>query len=260
MGMKRVVFGFILLMVALVGCSNEKQQESAENEPIPEMIEVSIEAPITVNLNEEIYIKATVTQGSDKVDDANEVKFELQKTGGEVHEKIEAVNEGEGVYSIKKTFTENGIYTVIAHVTARSMHSMPRVEITAGNPEEAATNENDTNTGANEDSGHEHDHGHGHQETGLTIGFNQSESYPVNQEFKLETTLTKENSPLLGARVRFEVIPEDESKKQWLDGIEDGEGKYSAPITFTEKGSYHIQIHVNKDKLHEHKIVMIHVN
>jgi hypothetical protein len=255
--MKKGLFGFILILIALVGCSNDKQ-DTQLNDPMPEMIEVSIEAPETVGLNEEVYLRATVTQGTDKVDDANEVTFELQKTGEEEHEKIEAVNEGEGVYSIKKTFTENGVFTVIAHVTARSMHSMPRVEMTVGNPEEPAATENHPDTDIKEKSGH--DHGHGHQDTGLIIDFNQSEIFSVDQESILETTIMDETTPLVGAKVRFEVIPEDESKKQWLDSKENGEGNYSAPITFTEKGTYHIQIHVNKGDIHEHKIVMIQVN
>lgn len=37
-------------------------------------------------------------------------------------------HQGEGVFSITKTFQEVGDYTVIAHVTARDMHNMPKKE------------------------------------------------------------------------------------------------------------------------------------
>jgi hypothetical protein len=260
--MKKILVALILFGGIIAGCSSEKDNtQKNEETPSLEFVEVSIQTPEQIKLNEEIEIQAIVTQGTDQVDDANEVKFELWKVGQEEHEEIEAQNDGKGVYSIKKTFSENGQYTVIAHVTARSMHSMPKKEITVGTPEEEVThedhgNEEDTAIG-HDDSQHEDDHGH--HESSLKFDFNQDNAFIVNKEVILNTSLTHENAPLTDAKVRYEIIPDDESKKVWLDAKEEGEGIYLAPTTFKEAGTYHVQIHVNKEEIHEHKVIMIDV-
>lgn len=259
--MKKVFFTFLLLLVVLFGCSkdnNESQQDVSS--PALDFIEVTIQTPEKININEAINIQALVTQGNDKVDDADEVKFELWEVGHDEHEELEAHNDGNGLYSMEKTFKENGQYIVVAHVTARSMHSMPKKEFTVGNPEEAEATEEHSHEAEPEtehNSAHEGDHGH--HESSLEIEFNQDNNFTVNQEVNLKTTLKHENAPLVGAKVRFEIIPGDESKKEWVDAKEDAAGVYSAPTTFKGTGEYHVQIHVNKADIHEHKIVMFEV-
>jgi hypothetical protein len=260
--MKKILVALILFGGIVAGCSNEKNKtQQNEETPSLEFIEVSIKTPEQINLNEDIQIQAIVTQGTDQVDDASEVKFELWKVGQEEHEEIEAQHDGKGVYSITKTFSENGQYAVIAHVTARSMHTMPKKEFTVGTPEEEVTHEDhgtkeDTATG-HDDSHHEDDHGH--HESSLKFDFKQDNTFAVNKEVILNTSLTHENAPLTGAKVRYEIIPADESKKVWLDAKEEGQGIYLAPTTFKEAGTYHVQIHVNKEEIHEHSVIMIDV-
>jgi hypothetical protein len=253
--MKKILIALILFGGIVAGCSNDKENiQQDEQSPSLEFVEVSIQTPEQIKLNEETQIQAIVTQGTDQVDDANEVKFELYKVGQEEHEKIDAQNDGKGVYSIKKTFSENGQYSVIAHVTARSMHTMPKKEFTVGTPEEEVTHENH---GSNEETATGHEGSH--HESSVEFDFNQDNDFVVNKEVILNTSLTHENAPLAGAKVRYEIIPADESKKVWLDAKEEGEGIYLAPTSFKEAGMYHVQIHVNKEEIHEHKVIMIDV-
>jgi hypothetical protein len=253
--MKKIAFLFLSLLLVMVGCGKENESQSSNQAGgPPEIIEVVIATPETINVNEEVTLKATVTQGDDKVDDANEVKFEVWKIGQEEHEKIEATNDGNGVYSIHKTFTEDGYYSVIAHVTARSMHSMPKKDFTVGNPEEKSESAVQTDL---EESHHEE--GHEHHDSALKIQSNQENAtVAINQEIDLTTKLILEDAPLLDARVRYEIIPEDESQKEWLEANESGEGVYATKVTFKTAGMYHIQIHVNKDEIHDHKVIMVH--
>lgn len=128
--MRKILLGFILFSGVLAGCSNQSDTTSGKE---PQMVEVSIKfVPEKIKPNEKEKIEAIVTQGKDKVSDANEVKFEIWKTGQDQHEMLEARNEGKGVYSINKTFPDNGQYFVTAHVTARSMHTMPNQGFTVG--------------------------------------------------------------------------------------------------------------------------------
>lgn len=46
------------------------------------------------------------------------------------HEKVLGEHLGNGVYVVTTTFQEAGNYFVIAHVTARDMHNMPKMEFT----------------------------------------------------------------------------------------------------------------------------------
>ncbi|MCM3669002.1 FixH family protein [Mesobacillus maritimus] len=123
--MKKVFLLAFCILFVLTGCSEEEQPSE-----IPELLEVEIRTPETINVNEEVIIEALVTQGDEKVDDATTVEFEIWKSGEEEHEKVEGENKGNGIYSITRTFQEEGEYSVISHVTARDMHNMPKKEFT----------------------------------------------------------------------------------------------------------------------------------
>ncbi|WP_394237526.1 FixH family protein [Niallia oryzisoli] len=77
-----------------------------------------------------MVIEALVTQGDEKVEDAKKVEFEISKSGQENSEKIIGKHQGNGIYSITESFQEAGDYSVIAHVTSRDMHTMPKKEFT----------------------------------------------------------------------------------------------------------------------------------
>ncbi len=58
--------------------------------------------------------------------------MEIWKEGDEEHETIEAAHIKDGVYAINKTFSEKGIYNIIAHTSARDLHTMPKMQVTVG--------------------------------------------------------------------------------------------------------------------------------
>ncbi|MFB3167677.1 FixH family protein [Neobacillus sp. 179-C4.2 HS] len=123
--MKKVLFITLCVLFALAGCSKEQKSEE-----LPEFVEVVIELPEIIKVNEEVVIEAHIKQGNEKVEDAQKVEFELWKSDQETHEKILGDHQGDGIYSISKTFLKEGGYFVIAHVTARDMHNMPKKEFT----------------------------------------------------------------------------------------------------------------------------------
>ncbi|MED3550342.1 FixH family protein [Cytobacillus praedii] len=112
----------ILVFTFISGCSKESK--------LPELIEVKVELPSVIMINKEVELQANVTQGKEQVSDADKVEFEIWREGqsDEEHKKIEAEINKDGNYYIKETFKETGKYFVIAHVTARDMHTMPKVE------------------------------------------------------------------------------------------------------------------------------------
>lgn len=127
--MKRLIFLILSTVLVFVGCSNKTTDDSE----VPELIEVAIETtPAKLTVNEAIRIEAKVTQGKEVVKDADEMKFEIWKDGqaDDRHEKISGkLDKEKGVYYAEKVFDEAGKYNVIAHVTARDMHNMPKVQL-----------------------------------------------------------------------------------------------------------------------------------
>ncbi|MGM7700597.1 FixH family protein [Pseudalkalibacillus sp. Hm43] len=96
-----------------------------------EALEVKLDGPEEVKQGDSVTFKAMVTQGEEHVADADEVMFEIWKEGAKDESKmIEASNEGGGMYSIETTFDEEGTFFVQSHVTARSMHTMPKQQVT----------------------------------------------------------------------------------------------------------------------------------
>ncbi|AND38302.1 FixH family protein [Cytobacillus oceanisediminis] len=122
--MRKAIFLFACVLFLLAGCS--KENDAAEK--VPELLEVSVNIPEVIQVNQEAVIQAAVTQGEEKVEDANEVKFEVKKAGQDTSEEMIGEHQGKGVYSITTTFQEAGIYSVTAHITARGMHNMPTKE------------------------------------------------------------------------------------------------------------------------------------
>ncbi|MBU8772652.1 FixH family protein [Cytobacillus oceanisediminis] len=125
--MRKAIFLFACAVFLLAGCS--KENDAAEK--VPELLEVSVNIPEVIQVNQEAVIQAAVTQGEEKVEDANEVKFEVKKAGQDTSEEMIGEHQGKGVYSISTTFQEAGTYSVTAHVTARGMHNMPTKEFKA---------------------------------------------------------------------------------------------------------------------------------
>ncbi|MGJ7921483.1 FixH family protein [Neobacillus sp. LXY-4] len=132
---KRVFWLAMLLMVLfLTACSGEEDvPEEEELKWVDVKVDINPEKPLP---NEPVTFKAVVTYGDEVVTDANEVTFEIWRSKDEKHEEIEIKKATDGAYLLEKTFAMEGTYYVIAHVTAESMHNMPKKEFVVGTPSE----------------------------------------------------------------------------------------------------------------------------
>lgn len=246
--MKKFFLLLSLLIIFLTACTQDKQP----TEEAPEILEVSIQTPDSIDVNQEIDIQALVTQGNEKVTDAEEVKFEIWKTGEEEHEMVQAKHDKDGIYSIKKTFSEGGTYFVTAHVTARSMHSMPRKEIVVAGEEDdsSASKEGDS-------SGHAHDE---HHSSAVDFDFQTPDQVNSNEKSDLTVHISQQGVPVTGATVKFEIWTENESKHNFIEAVKGTEGDYTIPYTFPAPGKYNLKIHVEKGNIHDHTEETVEVN
>lgn len=128
--MKKLLLVVVPFLLLLVGCTSAPEEETSM-----EIVEVEMELPENVTEQEEVTVKTLVTQGEEKVEDAKEVQFEIWNVekGKENSVLLDAEHVGNGVYEVKHSFENKGVYRVQSHVTARDMHVMPTKQMVVGN-------------------------------------------------------------------------------------------------------------------------------
>ncbi|MFT9846628.1 FixH family protein [Aneurinibacillus sp. REN35] len=127
----RCVWTVLLLFIATIvvaGCSNEKPPVERS---IPEKLTVQFAiAPVSPKPKQEAALSVAVEQGGEKVEDAEEVKFEVWREGQtEAHTMIPANKSGEGRYGAVYRFEQAGVYYVMYHIDARSLHAMQKHKV-----------------------------------------------------------------------------------------------------------------------------------
>lgn len=232
-----VTFGLVGLFV-LGACGTDEATKSAETAPSMEPVEAELNVPATADKDEAVTLAVRVTQDGKAVDDADEIKFEVWKNGAkEASETTEAALTEDGVYEAETTFSDEAVYTVQVHVTARSMHTMPTTNVTVGHPETAAEAEA------------EEDH-HNHAGADIILDPTQAVAKEV-QPFTVNVEI--EHEALTGADVQLEVFKDGADKHDWVKLDETEGGSYAGEHTFPEAGTYNVQVHVTKGHdIHEH--------
>ena len=232
-----VTFGLVGLFV-LGACGTDEATKSAETAPSMEPVEAELNVPATADKDEAVTLAVRVTQDGKAVDDADEIKFEVWKNGAkEESETTEAALTEDGVYEAETTFSDEAVYTVQVHVTARSMHTMPTTNVTVGHPETAA------------EAKAEEDH-HNHAGADIVLDPTQAVAKEV-QPFTVNVEI--EHEALTGADVQLEVFKDGADKHDWVKLDETEGGSYAGEHTFPEAGTYNVQVHVTKGHdIHEH--------
>ncbi|MFQ6386325.1 FixH family protein [Priestia aryabhattai] len=127
--MKKLSIVLFVLMIAIVGCSKGNDSRSKE-------VKGTIEVPESIQANEQVKLKVLVTQGDKKVENADDVQFQVEKEGYINQEMTKAPREGKGVYSTDYTFKEDGEYMITAHVTVDGDMKMFTKKVEVGKSKE----------------------------------------------------------------------------------------------------------------------------
>lgn len=238
---------FLVGMLGLLGACNQEESEPVSEAPEIFQLEADLTATETADVGGTVAMKTIVTQGEEKIDDADEVVYEIWEEGQKADSKmIDAINEGDGVYTAETSFDHDGLFHIQVHVTANAQHTMPLVEVTVGdggNYDKADVEEND------------------HAE-GFSMHFMKPEDVKTGEETDFVVHVQLNEGALEEANVRFEIWDESsEAAHEWIETSETTAGEYVATHTFEEVGTYTVQIHVeNDDGLHEHEEYNIEVS
>ncbi|WP_239585878.1 FixH family protein [Bacillus mesophilus] len=224
-------------------CNESENAGNAESVEVPPILEVDLQVDNDhPNVGDAVTISAKVTQGNESVEDASDVSFEVWEQNSD-HEMIVGVHQGNGVYVINKKFDKEGIYSIVSHVTARDQHSMPKIELTVGNPSETE-NEND-----HEHTGHVHNH---HTVGNITIDFNVPDHLIPNKPIVLETSATLDEKPITDSIVKFEIWEKSDTRHEFIEAEEVESGVYQSTFEFKKTGTFTVVIHIQNEELHEH--------
>ena len=137
--MKKWLVSLIAVPLFLLGCSSNEPEIDTNDEPVDVSaleVKVHILTPEKVAVNETVELAAHVTQNDENINDAESVKFEVWESGHrDAAQMMEGKLDADGVYKAEITFDHDGVYYMFAHTTARGMHTMPKQQIIAGNPD-----------------------------------------------------------------------------------------------------------------------------
>ncbi len=233
--MKKLLTALVAVF-ALAGCSgNSEHNQGAQTDEVPKEVKVEVKTkPETIKPNEKAEIQAIVTQDGKKVEDADEVEFEVWKDGDQKHEMTKAKHKGNGVYTIEKVFDADGVYHIIAHTNARDMHVMPEVKVTVGNGQAA------------------HEDDHSHADSGDVSIHLMTAQLNANTPAALTAHVQEKGAALSEAKVQFEIWRDGSDKHEYIPAKEGTKGEYKAAPVLKTAGNYHIKVHVEKGELHDH--------
>lgn len=124
----------LLTSLTLAACSDEGEDHGEMDHSNPSSdeirsLEVDLQTPESIQSGEATEFTAHVTSNEENVTDADQVMFEVL-SGDESIEMIEVEHDENGEYVAEYTFEEPGEYTVIAHVDAYQLHTMPESVVT----------------------------------------------------------------------------------------------------------------------------------
>ena len=124
-------FFFVIFSLLLTACSGEKDAVNLYKQEKP--LELSIIIPESFSANHQETIKAVLTQGGKKVEGTNYVHFEIWKQDGSVNYGMEeSHDEGNGTYSLSKSFDSEGLYFIKVHASNNGSIIMPQKQFIVG--------------------------------------------------------------------------------------------------------------------------------
>lgn len=118
----------IAAAIASAGCGSSAEHEhhgTSTTKPVKLTIDFTT-APSPAKAGAEAELLATIARAGEPVPDAK-VEFEIWQGEG-AHETVDAKAEGDGRYTLKKTFTQPGTYQVTIHTTTKELHQMPTMK------------------------------------------------------------------------------------------------------------------------------------
>lgn len=101
-------------LLLLSGCALRGDAADLYKKETPLQVEVNV--PEEIAAGSEVPLEATLKQNGELVKQADYVHFEVLNQDGSVHQPMEeAIETGDGVYSLPVEFVKDGLYSFVVH-------------------------------------------------------------------------------------------------------------------------------------------------
>lgn len=237
--MKKIGWMLLLGLLWTAGCTPQPAAPTPPNTPSSMTLDLDVK-PANPLPNQPITLSAKVTANNKAINGAN-VEFEVWAKDAKNHSMLKSKRTGEGIYSITNTYPIAGTYHVIVHATTSQMHQMISKTFTIGEAENPEPN-------------------HHTKSNGLMMHIQLPATAKSGQNTKLYGHILQNNQALTEAEVGFEIWKEGQSNHDFIDVAEIKPGEYYSAYQFKTPGTYHIKLHVEKGKIHDHteQILAVH--
>ncbi|MBM7602850.1 hypothetical protein JOC75_000820 [Metabacillus crassostreae] len=120
-----------ILLLFLIACSNQKDVVKLYPQESP--INIDILLPETITVNENTNFKVQLTQAGQALENPDFVHFEIwNQEGTDYHSMEEAVEEGNGIYSLSKALEQEGLYFIKVHASSNGSIIIPQKQFVVG--------------------------------------------------------------------------------------------------------------------------------
>ncbi|WP_226669773.1 FixH family protein [Metabacillus litoralis] len=121
----------MLLLLLVSACSNQKDVVKLYPQESP--INIDILLPETITVNENTNFKVQLNQAGKALENPDFVHFEIWNQEGTVyHSMEEAVEEGNGIYSLSKELEQEGLYFIKVHASSNGSIIIPQKQFVVG--------------------------------------------------------------------------------------------------------------------------------
>ncbi|MCV4233244.1 FixH family protein [Virgibacillus sp. LDC1] len=132
----RVILSVLLSVLLLSACSANPGAADRYEKEIPLIAEVNI--PETLSVHQPETIEIILTQAGQRVPGADFVHYELWSHDGSLRDPMtDAVEVGDGVYTVTKTFDKEGLYFIKLHSGNNGSIIIPQKPFAVGKLSEA---------------------------------------------------------------------------------------------------------------------------
>ncbi len=121
----------LLFIFSLTACGQEETNEAAGDDDLAFPEAAFSITPQEAKTGEDITFEVKVTEAGEPIEDAD-VRFEIWPDAkeDEEHEMIPIEHSGNGIYTLSKSFSTPGKYSMYYHIDARGMHLMEKHHFT----------------------------------------------------------------------------------------------------------------------------------
>jgi hypothetical protein len=129
MKVSNILFLFVFTILGS-GCSlNEGTENLYKQENV---IQIDLDIPTEIDVDKKYTFKAIFTDQNQKVPELENIRFTIWKNGMDTKVEIVPSDEGNGVYKLDKTFTEEGLYFFKVEANTAKSKVMPTKQFTVG--------------------------------------------------------------------------------------------------------------------------------